>query len=146
MSNQWNNEQAWDLADIVGKSYAVISHLSDKIAAEAGVTTSQVVALAVLKAFPDGLTQTQWGKYQGVSRQRASVVAKALAAQGAIESNPRGRSTMVTLTPKGARWVQQHKKIFGSAMKKKLGNFSKQDGEHLATLLDKLIRSIEQAP
>jgi DNA-binding MarR family transcriptional regulator len=145
MSSKWNSEKAWDLADIVGRSYALISELSDKVATEEGVTTARVIALAVLNAFPEGISQTEWGKHQGVSRQRASVIAQELEMDGDIKTTPQGRSTIVSLTTQGTGCVRRYKQVFGSALGTKLNGFSKHDGKQLTSLLGKLIASIENA-
>jgi len=101
MSERWTPELAFELVDRVGHAYALLHARTRTLIADLDVSVSELVALFVLLATPEGLSQTDWGRLQGVSRQRAHTVTKQLLARGLVHREIQGRSSTITLTREG---------------------------------------------
>ena len=116
MSDALTSNEAWDLLDRLGAAYVLLAEVA-RDAAGPDVSLAELVALAVLAgAGPDGLSQADWGRYQGVSRQRAHVVAHQLTDKGLCAVTRRGRDAVARLTPEGRRATARLRARVGAAV------------------------------
>ncbi len=129
---------AWQLSDQIGHAYSIVLASSRASLADAPLGVPELVALVILESFPDGLTQTAWGEYQGVTRQRAHKVTGTLAAQGLIAVAKHGRSSTVTLTGAGAKLIATLKPAASRALAQALGGLTTAEARELSRLLGKL--------
>lgn len=130
---------AWSLSDQIGHAYSILLAVSRDALADAPLAVPEFIALVILQSFPEGLTQTAWGEYQGVTRQRAHKVTSTLAAEGFIEVTKQGRSSTVTLAPAGEALLERYTPQASLALAHALGRLTTKDARELSRLLEKLI-------
>lgn|GEM_PF-1239209 len=131
---------AWALVDHIGHAYSVFLHVAEGILVDADVSVPEFVALAILaEVGGDALTQTEWGRFQGVSRQRAHVVTKTLADAGLVTVQRKGRSSSIRLSKKGAQFVDTWKPTLSSAMAENMRGLSEHEARTLSRLLLKML-------
>ena len=131
---------AWSLADQLGHAYALVLALAQEKVADEPLTVTELVALVVLLSFPDGLSQTAWGKYQGVSRQRAHKISGKLEAGKLISLKRHGRSSTAKLTPAGRRIIKRIEPRLSKAYAKQFEGLSPREANELARLLSKMLK------
>lgn len=133
--------EGWDLVDRLGAAYVLLAEVAGEAAAACGVTLAELVALAVLAGTDAkaGLSQTEWGRFQGVSRQRAHVVARGLAARGLCRVVPEGRASRVSLTPEGRRLTRRLRAHVGAAVVDATTGLAPADARRLSALALALI-------
>lgn len=129
---------AWTLADQLGHAYSIVLGASRDALADEPLSVAEMVGLVILHGFPEGLTQTAWGEYQGVSRQRAHTIANKLGTAGLLEVTREGRSSTVMLTRAGKALVARVQPHTSAALADALGNLSASEGRELSRLLAKL--------
>ncbi len=129
---------AWTLSDQIGHAYAVVLAASRDALAGEPLGVPELVALVILQSFPEGLTQTAWGEYQGVTRQRAHTIANMLAAEGLIEVRRSGRSSTVTLQRAGHALIDRLRPRTSKALSGALDGLSTAEARELSQLLAKL--------
>ena len=103
------------------------------------VTAADLVAMIVLEAHPDGLSQTAWGQQQGVSRQRAHTIAGKLARQGFVQVERAGRASRVGLAPPGARFLEAHRGPIERALASSMTSLDAAEARVLLALLSPLV-------
>ncbi|MGE0601640.1 MAG: MarR family winged helix-turn-helix transcriptional regulator [Dehalococcoidia bacterium] len=106
--------RAWDLADRVGHAYALLADAMSERLVPHAVPAAEVIAMTILHATPGPVSQTEWGRLQGVSRQRAHVVANTLGDRGWVAQERRGRDQLVQLTPEGRHVVEMLREELGA--------------------------------
>ena len=132
-------EDAWDLADVIGATYVEIAAIAGAGAESDGLTLAELVALAVLAQHPEGLSQSVWGRLQGVSRQRAHVVARSMIRRGLVTTQKEGRESNVRFTDDGRALTATLRHRVGQqladAMSEVPPNEARDAGERLQPLL-----------
>ena len=113
--------------------------LAQQEVADEPFTATEFVALAILSSVPEGLTQTAWGQYQGVSRQRAHKVSSKLEGQRLIALERHGRASTATLTATGRRIIKRVEPRLSNAYAKQFGGLSPAEAEQLSALLTKML-------
>lgn len=136
--------QAWELADLVGASYVAIAEIAGEAAGTHGVNLSELIGLAILAQYPEGLTQTEWGRLQGVSRQRAHVVTRDLARRRLVVSHRRGRSSQVRLSARGARLTDEMRESVGAELSAAMADVDLAMLQELTRVLPVLIASLRR--
>ncbi len=129
---------AWQLSDQLGHAYSVVLSVARRELAGEPLSPAEVVALVILTGFPDGLTQTSWGEYQGVSRQRAHTIGNKLTNAGLTEVTRAGRASAVTLTRAGRALVVRVQPRTSAALAEALGGLTAAEARELSRLLSKL--------
>lgn len=129
---------AWIVSDHIGHAYAMFANATREQLSGEPVTGAQFIALVILGEFPEGLTQTKWGEYQGVTRQRAHTISGALASAQLINIKPSGRATEITLARAGKALVRRLRPRMSQQMAHCLGRLSTQEARELSRLLAKL--------
>jgi len=129
---------AWQLSDQIGHAYSVMLSTARRELAGEPLSPAEAVALFILTGFPEGLTQTAWGEYQGVSRQRAHTIGNKLATAGLVEVTRAGRASTVTLTRAGRGFVARVQPRASEALAEALGGLSTAEARELSRLLSKL--------
>lgn len=127
------------IADHIGQLDALyLARVNDTLAG-APITAAEFVALIVLEAHPDGLTQTAWGQQQGVSRQRAHTVTKNLTGLGYLTLERQGRSSRVGLSESGRAFLEDTRPSVERTLGEAMHALSREEGEVLLALLTKLL-------
>ena len=129
---------AWQLSDQLGHAYSIVLATTRRELADETLTLAELVALVILDGFPDGLTQTAWGEYQGVSRQRAHIIGNKLDGAGLLEITRDGRSSSVTLSRAGKALIARVQPRASAALAETLGGLSTAEARELSRLLGKL--------
>jgi DNA-binding MarR family transcriptional regulator len=137
---------AWLLTDQIGHAYSVFLELAEQATHPLETSVSEFIALAILTGFPDGLTQTDWGTFQGVTRQRAHTIAKRLAALGLVSIEKRGRASSVTATCAGVALVAREQPALSRAAAANMGSLTSTEAKELSRLLDKLLEGRPRGP
>lgn len=136
--------EAWRLTDLVGASYVALATIAGEAAAPYGVSLAELVAIAVLAQHPSGLGQSEWGRLQGVSRQRAHVVANELQARGLVTVRRRGRDSMVCLSRAGLRLTERMRREVGGQLAAAMAGMKPARARELGALLEELLASINR--
>ena len=131
---------AWRLADQLGHATAYVAEDMPDLLEGSGLTPSAFVALVVLSAFPDGLTQSEWGRLQGVTRQRAHTVAKQVVGAGLVKLTKQGRTATATLTAAGTEAVNARQPRMAQAVSERLNPLTPAEAQRLSDLLAKLLQ------
>lgn len=129
---------AWQLSDQIGHAYSIVLAISQQELADEPLTVTELVALLVLHGFPDGLTQTAWGEYQGVSRQRAHIIGNKLTGDGLVDITREGRSSTVTLTRAGKALIARVQPRASKALASAMHGLTTAEARELSKLLAKL--------
>jgi DNA-binding MarR family transcriptional regulator len=129
---------AWTLADQIGRAYSIVLATSQDALANEAHSVPELVALVILDGFPDGLTQTAWGEYQGVTRQRAHTVTNKLSDAGLVDVARQGRSSTVRLTRAGKAFVARIQPETSAALASALSPLTAREARELSRLLEKL--------
>ena len=137
--------EAWELADLVGASYVAIAEIAGDAAGAHGVNLSELIGLAILAQHPEGLTQTQWGRLQGVSRQRAHTVTQGLVRRRLVVSRRRGRSSQVRLSAAGARLTDEMRESVGARLSSAMADVDASTLRELIRILPALLESLNRA-
>ena len=132
-------EIAWVLSDQIGHAYARLLNATQSHFEGEEVRVPEFVAMVILTNFPEGITQTIWGTYQGVSRQRAHVIAKKLVARRLVEVERVGRSSRVRLTADGHALISQLQPAVSAHLASLLAPLSQQEAETLSSLLSRVL-------
>ena len=133
-------ELAWTVTDHVGHAHSLLLNVAAKVFVDEDVSVPEFVALAILSEVgQDGLSQTEWGRFQGVSRQRAHVVTKTLAASGLVLVRRHGRSSTIRLSKKGERFVAKWKPALSKALATQFAGLNAKEAQTLLRLLQKLV-------
>ncbi len=132
-------DEAWELADLVGETYSRVLARAEGTLENEELSVGEFVALVVLCNFPEGLTQTDWGMHQGVSRQRAHTVARKLEALGLITVTRQGRASTIVLAPKGDELVRTLKPRSSRALVEEFGGLDREEVRELTRLLQKML-------
>jgi DNA-binding MarR family transcriptional regulator len=132
-------DAAWRITDQIGHAYSVFLGLAAASLAHLDITVGEFVALTILTASPDGLTQTTWGELQGVTRQRAHTVTKRLANLGLVAVVREGRASTVTVTDAGWDLIQREQPRLAGQAAANLGSLTPTEAARLSTLLAKLL-------
>ncbi|MCP4005077.1 MAG: hypothetical protein GY725_12860 [bacterium] len=135
---------ASEIADRIGHTHVLLSDAVDEIIGPLGISRSMGIALAVLDAFPDGLSQTAWARLQGVTRQRAHALANRLDDDGLILLEAQGREVRVTLSTTGRRLVRGVEPRTQARLASATTGLSSREKRELHLLLGKLITSLER--
>ena len=130
---------AFQLADRLGHAAALLQSAADELVEDEEVSSAELVAMFVLLAFDGGISQTEWGRLQGVSRQRAHVVTRTLLAHGYIDCRKDGRASVVTLNASGHRVASRLQAKTGHAMHSRLQPIAPDRAHRLNALLGELI-------
>ncbi|MFT6146587.1 MAG: DNA-binding MarR family transcriptional regulator [Myxococcota bacterium] len=130
---------AWLLTDQIGHAHSVFLEMAGEALRPLDTSVSEFIALAILTGFPEGLTQTDWGTFQGVTRQRAHTIAKRLLDLGLVSIEKRGRASSVTVTPAGVALVTLEQPALSQAAAANMGSLTSTEAEQLSRLLDKLL-------
>lgn len=134
--------EAWHLTDLVGASYVALAAIAGDAAAPYAVTLAELVAIAVLAQHPGGIGQTEWGRLQGVSRQRAHVVARTLEARGLVSVRRHGRDSTVSLSRSGRRLTERMRPDVGGKLASAMAQMRPARARELAVLLEELLASV----
>lgn len=129
----------WRLTDQLGHANAHLMGVTRDALQHLDISVGEFVALTILVEFPDGLTQTTWGRLQGVTRQRAHTVSKRLASLGLVNVQREGRSSTVTASLPGVALVQRERPALIEAAGANLGTLTAEDAAQLSALLAKLL-------
>ncbi len=129
---------AWVLSDQIGHAYSVVLATVGEQVVDQPFTVAEFVALAVLDGFADGLTQTAWGEYQGVTRQRAHTVSTKLAAAELITITKEGRASTVVLTRAGRSMVRRLQPVVSAELARRMGRLTATEARQLSGLLAKM--------
>lgn len=132
-------ELAWLIADQLGRVYAQWLAVSEQELLHEEITSAELIALAVLESFPTGLSQTQWGQYQGVSRQRAHILSKRLLASRFIVLKKSGRISTITLSATGRTTLERIRPGISERLAVAMTGLSRKEAGQLSMLLAKLI-------
>lgn len=132
-------DHAWLLTDQIGHAYSVFLGMASEALQPLETSVSEFIALTILTGFPDGLTQTDWGTFQGVTRQRAHTIAKRLAGLGLLSIEKRGRASSVTATSAGVALVSREQPKLSRAAAANMGSLTSAEAKQLSRLLDKLL-------
>lgn len=137
MAKRMEASQAVALVDLVGRVQGQLAAVVAEATVASAVTAAEGVALRAIAAAPEGLSQSSWARSLGVSRQRAHVLAAALAARGLLAVEPAGRSSRVRLTPAGNAAIAAQTSQLGEAVSTRLAAYP--DGDALMGLLGRLV-------
>jgi len=138
-----DHDTAFELVDRLGHAYALLEEAASEIAGEVGVTSAELVALVVLVSIDAPLSQSDWGRLQGVTRQRAHVVANALVEKGLVERARSGREARVSLTAAGRGQARRLRASIGRAASRRLGALGADQVSQLHALLGTLVEALE---
>ena len=130
---------AWQLADDIGLVYALSLSVSEAELEGEGVRSSEFIAMVILTSFPDGLSQTAWGRYQGVSRQRAHAISKTLVSGDLITVEKRGRESVIRLTELGEEVVERLRPAISLRLSAMMDALSALEAQTLSRLLKKVV-------
>ncbi len=130
---------AWVLSDQIGHAYSLVLATVGEQVADQPFTVAEFVALAILDGFPEGLTQTAWGEYQGVTRQRAHTVSTKLAAAELITVTKKGRASTVVLSRAGRAMVRRLQPLVSERLAERMGKLTVTEGRQLSKLLTKML-------
>lgn len=130
---------AWTLSDQLGHAYSVMLGTARGALADERLGVPELVALVILQSFPEGLTQTAWGEYQGVTRQRAHTMANTLAAEGLVDVAKQNRSSTVTLSRAGRDLIARLQPHTSNALAAVFEGLSTAEARELSRLLSKLL-------
>jgi DNA-binding MarR family transcriptional regulator len=136
-------DMAFELVDRLGHAYALLAEATAEIAEEQGVTSAEVIALIVLASMDAPLSQSDWGRLQGVTRQRAHVVANSLVEKGLVDRARTGREARVTLTAAGRREARSLRASIGRVASRRLGSLRANQASQLHALLGTLVDALE---
>lgn len=146
MSEDWTAARAFELVDRLGHAHALLQARSEALVTGLDVSVSELVALFVLLSFPDGISQTDWGRLQGVSRQRAHTVTKRLLAAGLVHCEVQGRASTITLTATGDALATGQRERFAAVAFSDIASLSASEALALHRGLGKLITALESPP
>ena len=135
---------AYEIADRIGHAHVLLSDAVDEVIGPLGLSRSVGIALAVLDAYPEGLSQAAWTRLQRVTRQRAHALANRLDDDGLILIEPQGREVRVTLSAAGRRLVRGVEPRTRSRLATATARLSTRDKRDLHSLLGKLIAGLER--
>ncbi|MAE94233.1 MAG: hypothetical protein CL910_06190 [Deltaproteobacteria bacterium] len=135
---------AYEITDRIGYAHVLLSDAVDQVLGPRGISRSSGIALAVLDAFPEGLSQAEWARLQGVTRQRAHTLTKQLGGEDLIRLEPRGREVLVALSPVGRRLVRSLAPRTRARLATATARLSRREKRELHALLGKLIGSLEE--
>ena len=138
-SDQIRPETAWEVADLLGYAYVIVSDVMEELLRPTGLTLKEFVALWIASVYEGNLTQTEWGRLQGVTRQRAHVIAGNLKRKSLISMEAKGRETRVTVTPAGRKLIQNHRRKISESLANSLGKMTQSEAVKLTTLLKQVI-------
>lgn len=98
---------AWEIADRVGRSHALFTAVLEEVVAPEELTVGQAIAIIVLAGSPEGLTQSEWARLQGVSRQYAHSVARRLQGRQLVTRERVGRTSKVRVTARARHLIRR---------------------------------------
>ncbi|MFT5358855.1 MAG: DNA-binding MarR family transcriptional regulator [Polyangiales bacterium] len=130
---------AWSLTDQIGHAYSVFLGVASEALQPLDTSVSEFIALAILTGFPEGLTQTDWGTFQGVTRQRAHTITKRLAGLGLVNVEKRGRASSVTPTRAGVALVAREQPALSKSAAANMGSLTSAEAKQLSRLMNKLL-------
>ena len=136
-------DTAFELVDRLGHAYALLDEASVELADEFGITSAELVALVVLASVDSTLSQSDWGRLQGVTRQRAHVVASSLVGKALVARTRAGRESRVTLTTAGRRASRRLRLSIGRAVQQRLSAMPAQRATQLHVLLGELVATLD---
>ena len=143
MAKALDLNRAFELFDRLGHAYALMQEEADSLAARYGVSGAQLVALLVLLAQPNAISQTELARLTGVSRQRAHVVTRSLELAHYVQSDPRGRVVDVSLTKSGRHIARQLRNATARRAIRRLRGLSGADAAQLHRGLGQLLDCLE---
>lgn len=138
MSQRIPGPLAWTLADQVGLLSVVLTEASAKALAKHRVTGGELVALAILVGYADGLSQSDLARHMGVSRQRAHIITRKLVRRGFLSSKRGGREAMVKLADKGRAFVKAERPGVERALAEVLQPLTAKEAQTLSQLLSRV--------
>lgn len=132
---------AWKLADQIGQLNSQFLAVAEDELAGSSITPGELIALSILESFPEGLTQTAWGGYQGVSRQRAHVLTKRLVVARLIKVAKDGRRASIQLTRAGRSTIEACRPSMSRRLASEMAPLGAEDAKELSRLLQLLTGS-----
>jgi len=136
-------DTAFELVDRLGHAYALFDEATYDLASAVGLSSAELVAMVVLASMGSALSQSEWGRLQGVTRQRAHVVANALVQKGLVARTRVGRESQIALTVEGKRESRRLRANMGRAAQRRLGAMPTKQATQLHALLGALVETLE---
>ncbi len=136
---------AWRLADSIGQAHALFSNAVGEAVRDSGLTVKEAIALWIVDQHEGELTQTEWGRLQGVTRQRAHVIAKRLEQKGLVKVERQGRDSQVHTLPMGRKLVELNKEVVGDVLADVLDGMPRGDVRRLQGLLTQVIAQLSRS-
>ena len=133
---------AWELTDQVGHVHSLLGATIEDQVAPYGLTRAQAHALGVLTEFPLGISQAEWARMQGVSRQHAHAIARRLQNSDWIEGATVGRERIVALSESGIQKIEDLRPKLEESLEFDFSSLTKVERKELSRLLGKLIEAI----
>ena len=136
---------AWEIADRTGHAHALFGGLLEILVTPMGLSRGEAIAMAVLLEFPAGLSQSEWARLQGVSRQHAHALSRKLGRAGLVVGRRRGREVHVRASAVGRRRVVAARPASEAALTRGIAGLSAREVKDLHRQFGKLVRSLEEA-
>jgi len=132
---------AWTLADTIGHVFALLGSVIEEQVLAYKLTRAQALALGVLADMDDGISQAEWARLQGVTRQHVHAIARRLQEEGWIVAKRAGRERIVSLPKSRQRKIAALRPEMDTQLQTAFGGLTQKDQRVLNTLLAKLVDS-----
>ncbi|MFT6437964.1 MAG: DNA-binding MarR family transcriptional regulator [Candidatus Azotimanducaceae bacterium] len=129
---------AWELTDTIGHLHTLLGAVIERQVKPLGLTRAQAIALGILAERPQGISQAEWARLQGVTRQHAHAIAHRLEHEGWIIAKRLGRERVVALSKTGFQKVEALRPEMELSLQAVFDGLSPDENHVLLGLLSKL--------